>query len=93
MPKILHFTFGTPHTHIYRYPQTHAHIQTHIQMPFSHFALLGSFGIPQTYTCRHSDIYVQTLTHRYRYTETHAYLCSYVAILGLSTGKKLCVCV
>ena len=76
MPKILHFTFGTPHTHIYRYPQTHAHIQTHIQMPFSHFALFGSFGIPQTYTCRHSDIYVQR--HRHTDTDTlrHMHICA-----------------
>ena len=75
MPKILilHLAY---HTHTYT--DTHRHIQ----IPFSHFALFGSFGIHAKYIWhttdlhmhRYSDICTETLTHRYRYTETHASL-------------------
>ena len=59
MPKILilHLAY---HTHTYT--DTHRHIQ----IPFSHFALFGSFGIhakytwhTQTYTCTDTQTYVQ----------------------------------
>ena len=83
--KDTNFTFGTPHTHIYRYTQTHAYIQTKIQVPFSHFALSDSLSIHSKYIWhttdlhmhRHSDICTETLTHRYRYTETRACLYTY----------------
>ena len=60
------------------YTDTHRHIQ----IPFSHFALFGSFGIHAKYIWhttdlhmhRYSDICTETLTHRYRYTERHASL-------------------
>ena len=56
-----------------------------MQIPFSHFALFGSFGIhakdiwhtTDLHMHRHSDICTETLTHRYRYTETHACLYTY----------------
>ena len=86
MPKILilHLT-DTSYTHIYRYTQTHAHIQTPIQISFSHFALFGLFGVPQTYTCTDtSDICIETLTHRYKYTETHACLYTHQCACGKS---------
>ena len=75
MPKILilHLAY---HTH------TCTDTQRHIQIPFSHFALCGSFDIHAKYIWhttdlhmhRYSDICTVTLTHRYRYTETHASL-------------------
>ena len=73
--KNTNFTFGIPHTHIFRYTQTHTDT-------ISHFALFGSFGIHAKYIWhttdlhmhRYSDICTETLTHRYRYTETHASL-------------------
>ena len=77
MPKILilHLAY---HTHTHTYTDKHRHIQ----IPFSHFALFGSFGIHAKYIWhttdlhmhRYSDICTETLTHRYRYTETHASL-------------------
>ena len=95
--KDTNFTFGTPYTHMYTDTHRDAHIQTQMQIPFSHFVLFGSFGIHTTdlHMHRHSDrVSTETLTHRYRYTDkiTHnPVLIKYVFIYKIEPTGCLCI--
>ena len=80
--KNTNFTFGIPHTHIYRY--THRHIQ----IPFFTFCTFwliwytcqNIFGILQTYTCTDTQTYVQRHWHTDTDTLRHMQVCKHMHV-------------
>ena len=93
MPKILilHLVY---HTHTYT--DTHRRIQ----IPFSHFALFGSFGIHAKYIWhttdlhmhRYSDICTETLTHRYKiHWDTCKFVNTCMFVYDTQTHTPMCM--